>query len=67
MAQSIGPMRETPSTGLDLDAVVGELRDKSGRILPNKNFPDMVALTGFIHARGLKAGAFFRSLTPGCL
>ena len=55
---SIDPSRKTASTGLDVAAVAGEVRDADGRILPNKNFPDMRALTGFIHARGLKAGIY---------
>ena len=33
-------------------------RDAQGRILPNKRFPDMKALTDFIHSRGLKAGIY---------
>jgi len=37
---------------------VGPLRDASGIILPNKHFPDMKALTDFIHAKGLKAGIY---------
>ena len=56
--QSIDAKRRTASTGLDVDAVAGEVRDATGRILPNQNFPDMPALTGFIHARGLKAGIY---------
>ena len=56
--QSIGKNEKTPSTGLDIDAVVGEVRDADGRILPNKNFLDMPASTGFIHALGLKAGIY---------
>jgi hypothetical protein len=39
-------------------APASEVRDADGRILPNKNFPDMPALTGFIHALGLKAGIY---------
>ena len=35
---------------------VGPLRDAEGNILPNKHFPDMKALTDYIHAKGLKAG-----------
>lgn len=58
VVQSIDKNQKTPSTGLDLEAVVGEVRDDEGRILPNKNFPDMPALTGFIHALGLKAGIY---------
>lgn len=37
---------------------VGPLRDDQGRILPNKHFPDMRALTDYIHAYGLKAGIY---------
>lgn len=36
----------------------GPLRDERGSILPNKHFPDMKALTDYIHARGLKAGIY---------
>jgi alpha-galactosidase len=35
---------------------VGLLRDTNGNILPNVHFPDMKALTDYIHAKGLKAG-----------
>jgi len=37
---------------------VGPLRDAQGNILPNKHFPDMKALTDYIHAKGLKAGIY---------
>ena len=37
---------------------VGPLRDDEGRILCNKHFPDMPALTDYIHAYGLKAGIY---------
>ncbi|MCX7670693.1 MAG: NPCBM/NEW2 domain-containing protein, partial [Anaerolineae bacterium] len=37
---------------------VGPLRDANGNILPNKHFPDMKALTDYIHAKGLKAGIY---------
>jgi len=36
----------------------GPTRDSEGRILSNKRFPDMKALTDFIHAKGLKAGIY---------
>lgn len=39
-------------------ALNGEPRDSSGRIRPNLRFPDMPALTAYIHARGLKAGIY---------
>ena len=32
----------------------GEPRDKNGMINPNRRFPDMKALTDYIHSRGLK-------------
>ena len=37
---------------------VGPLRDAKDNILPNKYFPDMKALTDYIHSRGLKAGIY---------
>jgi len=37
---------------------IGPLRDEQGNILPNKHFPDMKALTDYIHAKGLKAGIY---------
>ncbi|MGC8887021.1 MAG: NPCBM/NEW2 domain-containing protein [Verrucomicrobiia bacterium] len=37
---------------------VGPLRDEKGNILPNKHFPDMKALTDYIHSKGLKAGIY---------
>ncbi len=43
---------------------VGPLRDAAGNILPNKHFPDMKALTDYIHAKGLKAGTY---TSPGPL
>ncbi len=36
----------------------GEPRDAAGRIRPNKRFPDMKALTDYIHAYGLRAGIY---------
>ena len=38
------------------------LRDAKGRLLPNRRFGDMKALTDFIHAKGLKAGIY---ISPG--
>ena len=37
---------------------VGPLRDAAGRMQPNQYFPDMPALTAYIHALGLKAGIY---------
>lgn len=43
---------------------VGPLRDDQGNVLTNKHFPDMKALTDYIHAKGLKAGIY---TSPGPL
>jgi alpha-galactosidase len=43
---------------------VGPLRDEKGNIIPNSYFPDMKALTEYIHAKGLKAGIY---TSPGPL
>jgi alpha-galactosidase len=43
---------------------VGPLRDTQGNIIPNKHFPDMKAMTDYIHSRGLKAGTY---TSPGPL
>ncbi len=40
----------------------GPTRDASGRLLTNKRFPDMKAMTDYIHAKGLKAGTY---ISPG--
>ncbi|MBP8258872.1 MAG: NPCBM/NEW2 domain-containing protein [Verrucomicrobia bacterium] len=37
---------------------VGPARDADGIILPNRHFPDMRALTDYIHSHGLKAGIY---------
>jgi len=37
---------------------VGPFRDAQGNILCNVHFPDMKAMTAYIHARGLKAGIY---------
>lgn len=39
-------------------ATDGPSRDAAGRLLGNRNFPDMKALAGFIHSKGLKAGLY---------
>ncbi len=45
------------------DAVVGgPTRDQCGRILTNTRFPDMRALTDYVHHLGLKAGIY---ISPG--
>ncbi len=44
--------------------LLGEPRDKNGMINSNKRFPDMKALTDYIHSKGLKAGIY---TSPGDL
>jgi len=49
----------------DPDPVLGgEPRDADGAIRPNARFPDMKALTDYIHGKGLKAGIY---TSPGPL
>ncbi len=43
---------------------VGPLRDAQGNLVPNRHFPDIQAMTGYIHAKGLKAGIY---TSPGPL
>lgn len=58
-------MNTTADTKRHPDALrIGPFRDDAGRILPNKHFPDMPALTAYIHAYGLKAGIY---TSPGPL
>jgi len=45
-------------------SLAGESRDAQGKVNPNKRFPDMKALTDYIHAKGLKAGIY---TSPGTL
>jgi alpha-galactosidase len=40
----------------------GPFRDNNGHLIPNTYFPDMQALTAFIHQLGLKAGIY---ISPG--
>ncbi len=54
---AVKPGSDDPSLG-------GEPRDKNGMINSNRRFPDMKALTDFIHALGLKAGIY---TSPGPL
>jgi alpha-galactosidase len=45
-------------------AIGGEPRDLEGKVNANQRFPDMKALTDYIHAKGLKAGIY---TSPGPL
>jgi alpha-galactosidase len=44
--------------GSDDPTLRGQVRDARGMVNANKRFPDMKALTDYIHARGLKAGIY---------
>ena len=44
----------------------GPARDSTGRILPNPDFPDMKALTDYIHSFGFKAGLYSSPGTVTC-
>ncbi len=44
--------------GSDDPVIGGELRNPDGGIRPNGNFPDMKALTDYIHGKGLRAGLY---------
>jgi alpha-galactosidase len=58
-------MNAPPQAKREPDALrVGPLRDDQGNMVPNRHFPDMKALTAYIHGRGLKAGLY---TSPGPL
>ena len=44
--------------GFSYDGVIGEIRDSIGNIIPNERFPDMKAMTDYVHGYGLKAGIY---------
>lgn len=44
--------------GFSFDGLVGEVRTVEGNVIPNNNFPDMKAMTNYIHSFGLKAGIY---------
>lgn len=46
------------------ETLVGDPRDNQGKVNSNKRFPNMKALTDYIHAKGLKAGIY---TSPGPL
>ena len=52
------PRKIRQHEGFDYEGLVGEVRDEDGAVIPNKHFPDMKALTDYIHSFGLKAGIY---------
>ncbi|MFZ5833127.1 MAG: putative Ig domain-containing protein, partial [Planctomycetota bacterium] len=51
-------VRKARLRGLDVEAVVGPTRGPKGEFLTNANFPDMKAMTDYIHSKGLRAGTY---------
>jgi alpha-galactosidase len=49
---------EIKPSATDDPTLQGSQRDAQGRILPNKRFPDMKALTDYVHSLGLKIGLY---------
>ncbi len=41
-----------------MKGVIGRTRDEEENVLPNDNFPDMKAMTDYIHSLGLRAGIY---------
>ncbi len=58
MYASYSAGRKRKSAGFDFSGFVGAERDDQGSILCNAHFPDMKAMTDYIHAKGLKAGIY---------
>ena len=56
---AVKPGSDDPSLG-------GLLRDTEGKVNANKRFPDMNALTDYIHSKGLKAGIYTSPGTTTC-
>ena len=56
--ESTDAKRKTASTGLDVAMKSGTTRDGEGRFIPAGDFPDMKALTDYVHRHGLKAGIY---------
>ncbi len=44
--------------GFDYTGLIGEVRDENGYVLSNQHFPDMKAMTDYLHGYGLKAGLY---------
>jgi alpha-galactosidase len=50
--------RKKKHEGFEYPGMIGDVRDSDGNIIPNGNFPDMKAMTDYIHSFGLKAGIY---------
>ena len=51
-------MKEAGYTYVNIDDTWQGARDPSGNITTNKRFPDMKALAGYVHGKGLKIGIY---------
>ena len=51
-------MRDAGYVYVNIDDTWEGSRDDQGRIQPNRKFPDMKGLAGYLHARGLKLGLY---------
>jgi len=51
-------IRKSRLHGQDVKATVGKTRGPHGEFFTNANFPDMRAMTDYIHAKGLRAGVY---------
>lgn len=51
-------MRDAGYVYINLDDTWQGKRDASGELHPNERFPDMKALAGYVHAKGLKFGIY---------
>lgn len=51
-------MRDAGYTYINIDDGWEKGRDAQGNIVPNEKFPDMKALAGYVHGKGLKMGIY---------
>jgi alpha-galactosidase len=51
-------MREAGYQYIIIDDGWQGMRDRSGKLLSNRNFPDMKALADYVHSKGLKLGIY---------
>jgi alpha-galactosidase len=57
-AMATNGMKEAGYVYVNIDDTWEAGRDAQGNILPNKKFPDMKALSDYVHSKGLKLGIY---------
>lgn len=57
-AMASNGMREAGYTYINIDDCWQGTRDANGVLQPNQKFPDMKALAGYVHSKGLKLGMY---------